>query len=411
MGETNVDTILGQLVVEKELCSAEEVKQCRDLIKERAQQDNPLSLAEALIGRKYLTKTQMSRTKAMLEETRQSHKIPGFQMLERLGAGAMAVVFKAKQLSLDRDVAIKVLPKRLSENPDYVERFYREGRAAAKLNHNNIVQAIDVGSAGAYHYFVMEYVEGKTVYDDITSNSVYPEDSAIKIIMQIAEALQHAHERGLIHRDVKPKNIMITKTGVAKLADMGLARETSDQATAQNEAGRAYGTPYYISPEQIRGEVDIDFRADIYSLGATFYHMVTGQVPFEAPTPSAVMHKHLKTPLVPPDHLNRNLSVGVAEVIEVMMAKRRQDRYSDIRLLLEDLQAVQRGEPPMQAHQMFDAGTLESLEEGSSEADASLEEAIGTTPGQLAMRMAVIILSGALIAAILVIIVMARKPM
>jgi len=330
-------------------------------------------------------------------------------MIERLGAGAMAVVFKARQLSLDREVAIKVLPRRLSENPEYVERFYKEGRAAAKLNHNNIVQAIDVGSAGEYHYFVMEYVKGKTVYDDLAKGGQYPEDEAIKIAIQIAEALQHAHERGLIHRDVKPKNIMITDNGVAKLADMGLAREADDQVAAESEAGRAYGTPYYISPEQIRGEIDIDFRADIYSLGVTLYHMVTGQVPFEAPTPSAVMHKHLKSPLVPPDHLNRNLSVGISEVIEVMMAKNREDRYPDIRLLLEDLRAVQNGEQPMQAHRMFDAGVLEALEEGRPETDANLEDALTPVPGQLAFKMAIIILAGALAVAILIIIVMAKK--
>lgn len=408
MAETNADSILGKLVVEKEFCTSEEVKECLGLMKELAGQERPASLAEVLVSKRYITKTQVSRTKTMLDETRQAHKIPGFQMLDRLGAGAMAVVFKAKQLSLDREVAIKVLPKRLSENPEYVERFYREGRAAAKLNHNNIVQAIDVGSAGAYHYFVMEYVKGKTVYDDVSQGNVYPEDQAVKIVIQIAEALQHAHERGLIHRDVKPKNIMITADGVAKLADMGLARETADKAAAESEAGRAYGTPYYISPEQIRGEIDIDFRADIYSLGATYYHMVTGQVPFEAATPSAVMHRHLKSALVPPDHINRELSVGVAEVIEVMMAKNREDRYPDIRLLLEDLRAVQKGEPPLQAHQMFDASTLGRLEEGAAEADADLEEVVSSTPGQLALKMAVIVLAGMLAVAILIIIVISK---
>jgi len=325
--ETSLDSILGRLVVSKHLCTESEIHECHDVMKNLARQGKPHSLADALLLQGYVTESQLDRIRAKIEEARPTHRIPGYQILEKLGAGAMATVFKARQLSLDRVVAIKVLPKRLSENPEYVERFYKEGQAAARLNHPNIVQAIDVGSASGYHYFVMEYVEGKTVYDDLSKNQVYSEPEALNIIVQMAEALQHAHERGLIHRDVKPKNIMITDSGMAKLADMGLAREAEDVAAAKMEAGRAYGTPYYISPEQIRGELNIDFRADIYSLGATFYHMVTGRVPFDASTPSAVMHKHLKETLVPPDHINTSLSVGVAETIEFMMERKRNRKY------------------------------------------------------------------------------------
>jgi serine/threonine-protein kinase len=207
----------------------------------------------------------------------------------------------------------------------------------------------------------MEYVEGHTLFDELAKGRVFSEGEALRIAIQVARALVHAHERGLIHRDVKPKNIMITREGVAKLADMGLARLAADEQAAQAEAGRAFGTPYYISPEQVRGEVDIDFRADIYSLGATLYHLVTGRVPFEAPTPAAVMHKHLKEPLVPPDHINTSLSMGLGEVVEVMMAKRREDRYASTKDLLTDLEAVARGEPPLQVHRGLDAQALSGL--------------------------------------------------
>jgi len=412
MAETNIDSMLGKLVVEKNLCTPTEVQECLETMRKRASVDQPVTLADALLDKGYVTRTQLERLTTTIAESRPSHRIPGYQILEKIGAGAMATVFKARQLSLDRTVAIKVLPKRLSENPEYVERFYKEGKAAAMLNHNNIVQAIDVGEAGGYHYFVMEYVEGKTVYDDLTKGKAYSETEALDIIIQIAEALQHAHERGLIHRDVKPKNIMITKDGVAKLADMGLAREAADEAAAQMEAGRAYGTPYYISPEQIRGELDIDYRADIYSLGATFYHMVTGRVPFEAPTPSAVMHKHLKEQLVPPDHINPALSVGVAEVIEVMMAKKRADRYDNCKQLLEDLRAVRRGEPPLLAHQKFDANVLADLEKGGAEVtETELERLASTTGGTaLAWKMATIVLAGALIVSILIIVIILNRP-
>jgi len=214
------------------------------------------------------------------------------------------------------ELTVKVLPKRSSENIEFVERFYKEGKAAARLSHNNIVQAIDVGSTPeGFHFFVMEYVEGKTLYDimqppPVGEGKAFSEADALDIAIQMADSLAHAHQRGLIHRDVKPKNILLTPQGVAKLTDLGLARATDDKEAAESEAGKAYGTPYYISPEQIRGDVDIDFRADIYSLGATMYHLVTGRPPFDGETPSAVMHRHLKTPLTPPDHINTALSAG-----------------------------------------------------------------------------------------------------
>jgi serine/threonine-protein kinase len=149
-----------------------------------------------------------------------------------------------------------------------------------------------------------------------------------------------------------------------KLADMGLARETSDVEAAKSEKGKAFGTPYYIAPEQIRGELDIDGRADIYALGATLFHMVTGRVPFEAKTPSEVMRKHLKEPITPPDHINTSLSTGISEVIEVMMAKKQEERYNSMAELLADLKAVSDGEPPIRAREKFSLDGLGELEEG-----------------------------------------------
>jgi serine/threonine-protein kinase len=280
----------------------------------------------------------------------------------------MATVFLARQLSLDRLVAIKVLPAKFSTNEKFIERFYKEGRAAAQLNHRNIVAAYDVGQAGEHHYFVMEYVDGDTVYDRIVKHKRFSEKDAIRMVRQAAEALKHAHEKGFVHRDIKPKNMMITTEGVVKLADLGLARAVSDKEAAEQEAGRAYGTPYYISPEQIRGEVKIDGRADIYGLGATFYHMVTGKVPFEGKNPSAVMHKHLKQPLVPPDHVNSKLSPETAMVIEMMMAKSRRKRYQSVTDLLVDLELIEKGQKPHFAHVQEDLTGLTELEEAAPSA-------------------------------------------
>lgn len=362
MVRVSEDTYFARYVVDHKLASLEEVKKGLARKKDLASRGKRVSLANVLVEQGVLTASQLKRLESAEDSTtRPAQQIPGFQILEKLGSGAMATVWKAKQLSLDRIVAIKVLPKRLSENEEFVERFYKEGKAAARLNHNNIVQAIDVGEAGGFHYFVMEYVDGHTLYDELAKGKVFSEAEAIDIIMQMARALDHAHERGFIHRDVKPKNIMLTKNRVAKLADMGLAREMTDIEAAKAEAGRAFGTPYYISPEQVRGEMNIDFRADVYSLGATFYHMVTGRYPYDGPTPSAVMHKHLKQPLTPPDHVNTSLSSGVGEIIEVMMKKKPEERYASTKDLLADLEAVARGESPLQARARYSDDLLQGL--------------------------------------------------
>ena len=370
----SMDTEIGRMVVEQRLATQQEVEECLSLLGKLAREQSQQTLADVLVQQGVVTRRQIQRLKKSIEETRGT-EIPGYLLERQLGAGAMAVVFRAKQLSLDRTVAIKVLPKKLSENPDYVARFYKEGKAAAQLNHANIVQAFDVGEAGGYHYFVMEYVEGHTLYDELADGKVFSEPEALRVIIQVARALEHAHTHGLIHRDVKPKNIMITKDGTVKLADMGLARAAADVEAAAAEAGKAYGTPYHISPEQIRGEVKIDFRADIYSLGATLYHLVTGRVPFEGPTPAAVMHKHLKEPLIPPDHINTSLSSGLGEVVEVMMAKDRDRRYPSTRDLLLDLEAIANGEPPLQARRRIDAGVLTGLTGGQQKNEETAEMA------------------------------------
>ncbi len=387
--ETNYDTIFGKMVVEQGLCTDDELRQSLKELESRSKV-NPTILKELMVELGYVTTTQAERLKESLKESKAAaHQIPGYKIVGKLGAGAMAVVYKAKQLSLNRMVAIKILPKRFSENPEYVERFYKEGQAAGKLNHHNIVRAIDVGEAGGYHYFVMEYVEGKTIADDLAAGKVFEEAEALDIIIQVANALAHAHACSLIHRDVKPKNIMISTNGTVKLADMGLARETTDIEAAQSEAGKAYGTPYYIAPEQIRGKIDIDGRADIYGLGATLFHMLTGRVPFMAEDSADVMRKHLREKLIPPDHINTSLSAGVSEVIEIMMAKRKEKRYNDIEELLTDLKALREGRPPLQAHKRFDLSMLEQLEKGDAveKEEAYKEETVAP------YRMAILILS------------------
>ncbi|MCH2146213.1 MAG: serine/threonine protein kinase [Phycisphaerales bacterium] len=364
------ETMLGKLIVDMGLVTDDELEECQSLLQDADGNATGHTLADILVNHQYATRRQIQRLQADFDTRKSTQRIQGYKIIRKLGAGAMATVFLAQQESLDRPVAIKVLPKKFSENEDFIERFYKEGRAAAKLNDANIVQAYDVGQSGDYHYFVMEYVDGETVYDQIVSRGKLSEAEALPIIQQVAKALMHAHERGFIHRDIKPKNIMIAKNGDVKLADLGLARALDDREAAEAEAGRAYGTPYYISPEQIRGRKDITPAADLYGLGATLYHMVTGNVPFPGKNPSDVMHRHLKQTLVPPDHVNPSLSAGFSQVIEMMMAKDVSQRYQTASDLLEDLETVKQGGIPQFAQPTLDFAMLAEVAQESSPAPA-----------------------------------------
>ena len=272
----------------------------------------------------------------------QKRILAGYELLTRLGRGSMGAVFLARQVSLDRKVAIKVLSPRLSKNEDYVRRFLREAQAAARLNHTNIISAIDVGDTGKYKYFVMEYAEGPTVADLLDRGGAIDEKRAFGIVLQVAQALGHAHQSGFVHRDVKPANIILTPSGTAKLCDLGLAKEI-EEGSGDTQEGQTLGTPDYISPEQARGDMDIDIRTDIYSLGVTLFHMVTGEVPFKGPNPAVVMTKHLTEGVPDARAVNPAVSPQAAQVIRRMMAKNRIERHQSPETLIIDLKAVRSG--------------------------------------------------------------------
>ena len=367
------DTVIGRTIVDRGLVTSDELDEAMSIVAERRKLEPATTLPSILLEEELLTPKQLERVRGEVEADSTSQRIPGYKILQKLGAGAMATVFLARQLSLDRLVAIKVLPKRLSASESFIERFYKEGRAAAKLNDPNIVAAYDVNQAGEHHYFVMEYVDGETLYDRIKRERQIDEPEALKIVRQVASALKHAHERGFIHRDIKPKNIMLGKAGKVKLADLGLARALTDKEAAEAEAGRAYGTPFYISPEQIRGKVELGPEADLYGLGATMYHMTTGRVPFEGRTPSQVMHRHLRDEVVPPDHVNSRLSPGTAQIIEMLLEKRPSDRYGSASDLIEDIDLVLAGKSPLHAGGRVDLSSVAEALSGGTESQPAMK--------------------------------------
>jgi len=271
----------------------------------------------------------------------------GFEIIGKLGQGGMGAVFLARQISMDRQVALKVLPQRLAKNKEFVERFVREAHAAARLSHVNIVQAIDVGHDSGYYYFAMEYVDGSNLRAVLDQHGRLPEANALRTVHQLAVALNYAHTTaGIIHRDVKPENVLITGDGVPKLTDLGLVRGVGRADSSLTKAGVALGTPNYISPEQVRGEADLDGRTDVYSLGATLFHLLTGRPPFEGGTPAEVMAKHLTEPVPDAHSVNPEVSTAAAAICRKAMTKDREQRYPSARAFAEDVETALAGGHP-----------------------------------------------------------------
>ncbi len=341
------DYSFGQVAIRENFCTFEHVKECLDIqSKLRGLGIEPKKLGEILIEKGYLTPEQAVQiAKSQVQQIAgPSSKlaVPGYEIVSKIGQGAMGSVYKARQISMDRTVAIKVLAPRYSKDRGFVDRFVREARAVAKLNHENIISGIDVGEANGLHYFVMEYVDGVPVSSSLKRDGRVDEKRCLQIAQHIARALSHAHRHGIVHRDVKPENIMITTQGVAKLCDLGLAKQTKGDADVTMD-GTSVGTPNYISPEQARGEESIDIRTDIYSLGASLYHMSTGSPPFSGPNPMVVMTKHVTEFPDPPQKRLPSLSEGFNNLVMRMMQKRREDRHQDPDQVMADVESLLRG--------------------------------------------------------------------
>lgn len=247
-----------------------------------------------------------------------------YEILEVIGEGGMAIVYKARDAVLDRVVALKVLKDEFDNDPSFVEKFKTEALAAAKLSHPNIVNIFDVGQQNSKHYIVMEYVEGQTLQEIISSQGPIPVNQALNITAMICDGLQAAHDKGIIHRDVKPHNILITNSGIVKVADFGIAQAISKKTLTFN--GHIVGTVHYIAPEQAKGE-PVTPATDIYSLGCVLYEMLTGIVPFDAESPLTVVLKHIHDEPVMPRKLNPDIPVGLENVIIKSLEKSPASRY------------------------------------------------------------------------------------
>ncbi len=257
-----------------------------------------------------------------------------YEIIEQIGGGGMAVVFKARDKFLGRQVAVKVLKTDFLGDDNFVRRFRREAQAAASLSHPNIVAIYDVGETKGFHYIVMEYVDGRTLKDKVRKEAPLPVGEAVRIAWQICDALEHAHQNRIIHRDIKPHNILLTSEGRVKVTDFGIARAVGGATLVHT--GTIMGSAHYFSPEQARGGFT-DEKSDLYSLGVVLYEMVTGRVPFEGESPISVAIKHLQERVIPPRSINPGIPEKVERIILKTLEKDPKARYQSASEMLKDL--------------------------------------------------------------------------
>jgi len=286
-----------------------------------------------------LAAAQAASPEALLGQT-----LGPYEVLEIVGRGTMGAVYKAQHQSLGRVCALKVLPQGFARDPSFVERFRREGRAAAAINHPSVIQVFDVGQDKGYSFIVMEYVEGRTLSDQLRLDGPLPPDTALSLMKQTAAALVAAHSLGIVHRDIKPGNILITTSGTIKVADFGLAKRSGVDVDV-TAPGSRLGTPLYMPPEVAEGR-PADARSDLYSLGATFYYALAGHPPFDAQSTAAVMVKILSEQPPPLDTEAPQAPPALRGIIHRLLAKDPAKRFQTAQEVLDALEGRQA--PPRQ---------------------------------------------------------------
>ena len=261
-----------------------------------------------------------------------------YELIEKTGEGGMAIVYKGKDRLLNRYVAIKILRPEFTKDKKFIENFIRESQAAAGLTHPNVVGVYDVGQEGNIHYIVMELVEGKSLSDIIEEKGRLDYKQAIDYTVQIAQALSLAHKNGIVHRDVKPHNVLVTPQGVAKLADFGIAMPLSE-TTITEVNDKVMGSVHYFSPEQARGAY-VDERSDIYSLGIVLYEMLTGHVPFDADNPVSIALSHINDPMPSAKEEVPSVPYQLDRIIRKATEKLQSKRYKTVDEMIDDLRSI-----------------------------------------------------------------------
>ena len=320
-----------KLALEKKLITEEQCEQCREMIKKSKKIGFETTMEELLVKQGFLLEEQVEELEHISQLGTGDGKYFGSYRLGRLiGEGGMGKVYEATHEFMGRIVAIKVINQELTADKTKALRFFQEIRALIKLDHPNIVTVFDAGRVNRSFYYAMELLPGPSLKDYVDKRKSLPEKEALSIIRSIAKALGHAHTNSVVHRDVKPENIMFDLHRVPKLTDFGIAMHHDAHHMTLTQEGIMVGSLHYTSPEQVDGNRDIDCRADIYSLGATLYYALTGTTMYTGATPQELLAKHISGSVVSPRQLNRQISRRTAAIVKKMLAKNRNRRYQSM---------------------------------------------------------------------------------
>jgi len=351
--------LFGDIAVSKNLLTWAQVRDALKRQSDYKQKGIPLRIGECSLELNILTQGQINDILALQREKRkavpvekkidadfdfsdmedgETFKLGRYTLDKRLG-GAMGIVFRGIDEQTGATIALKVLPRNLAHDPNFVERFKREVKATCVLSHPNVVHIYDTGIEQGVFYLATEFIDGETLTSKLRRETRLSELDSLHILRDIGKALGHAHSRRVLHRDLKPDNVMITKDGVVKLADFGLAKFLRDEQPITAE-GIAVGTPHYISPEQARALKDTDHRSDLYSLGATVFHLVTGRLPYEGDNGAEVMKRHVFEAVPDPRSVRADLHPAIAELLMKLMAKSPAQRYQSTDELVTAVDAI-----------------------------------------------------------------------
>lgn len=339
------DLDFATLAIAHRVLTREQLEEAERTINKEAESGKPRRPVEDVLLEAGVLKSEQvwavykAKERLLRDARARGQRIGGYEIIGKLGEGGLGVVYKARQLSMGRIVALKVLHERWVTDDEFRKRFLVEARLVGRLSHPNLIQVIDVGRFKSTLYFSMEFVDGEAVDSILDREGKMDLQSTVSIAIQVASALEYLHQRRIVHRDVKPGNIMVTKGGIAKLGDFGFVKSSLESVLSTE--GEVLGTPDYISPEAAKGEKNLDFRSDLYSLGTTLYHMLSSNPPFGGSV-SDVMDQHIKVEPKPLSSLCKDLPPKMMEIVEKLMRKKPADRYQNFSELLNDLDEVRR---------------------------------------------------------------------
>ncbi|MCA8958969.1 MAG: serine/threonine protein kinase [Planctomycetes bacterium] len=334
------DKLFLKLALSNKLLTSEQAEKILGAQEERRELGIERSVSELAVERGFLTEAQAGQIDRTVRDLSPPERIGGFEVMEEVGKGTVGTVYRARQVSLDKIVALKVLHQKHSSDAGFIEQFEREARAAGKINHPHVVQAIDAGEADGYHYLAMQFIEGGSLRKRVQERGPYRESELIELARAIAQGLANAHDHGMLHRDLKPDNILLGDNGEIKIADLGLAMPVDDADLMSIEHQRM-GTPFYMSPEQIQGR-GLSQASEIYSLGATLYFAATGKPPFTGSSLKEILKKHVQQEPVSPRELGAKLSDAFDQLILDCLAKSPDRRVGSAKQFLERLGEVQK---------------------------------------------------------------------